>query len=267
MVKIAGSDFVEPKEPKNQANVLIIGAAGNGKSTFGLRYAPEPVAFISLDRRADYAAYEARKSGRDIAFVRIPYPSNIGKADIEASKLKGQAVLDKIFRNFDAAVEASLKGNVRTIVLDTMTEFAEITALAVRGKLGKVKGDFGQSKDVINRHHWRLFNTAREGSANFIALGREKDEWVDNEPTGRFLPRTNDVALDAVDWAGRIHANQKRSKTAKKNVEFTIEVIKAGIDISALGQRYTEEDWSDFGGPFVYTCMMNYPGTSPEDWE
>lgn len=265
-MKIApGSDFKEPPKPKQQANTLVFGDAGNGKTTFALLYAPGPNAFLSFDRRGDYAAYKAKQAGRDVLFSRIDYPANPMKLSDEAAKTKGQAAVDRAMKNIEWAVEQSIKGNIRTITLDTGTELGEIINMAIRGRVDRIKGDYGKSKDLINRQWWRIFNTCREGNANLIVLARAKPVWENNEPTGRYEPRGPEVMNDAVDWAAQIRFKRKYAKTAKTNGQFELEITKAGIDISALGQKYTEEDWADFG-PFVYACMMNYPDTEPDDW-
>lgn len=268
-ITLAGSDFIEPDEPRLQSNALIFGDSGVGKTTFGLMAAPEPVAILSLDRRGDHAAIRARNEGRTVYFSRIDYPGNIAKLSADEAMKKGREVLQKFFKNFDIAVRESQKGNVRTVLIDTITEFGEICAIAERGTLGKAKGDYGKSKDLINRHHWRIFNTAREGEAHVIALARAKAVWEDNEPTGRFTYRCVDVVNDAVDWAANLRFKRKFSKQAKTNGVMELEITKGGINREEVGKVYTEEDWEGFGGPFVYACMMQYveAGTTPEDWQ
>lgn len=261
----AGSDFTLPPRPKRQANILLYGDGGVGKTTFALRYAPDPVAFLSFDRRGDNAAWEAHSSGRKVLFTRIDYPANITKLDhVQAQKI-GQAGVDKVIRNVEWAVRESQKGNVGSITLDTGTEFNEIITLAIRGRLDKVKGDFGASKDLINRQWWRLLNLAREGDAHFIVLARAAAIWENNEPTGKFKYRGPDVMNDGVDWSGHLRFSKKVPKRDEIKTH-EIEVTKAGLFLPTLGQVIKTEDWEDLGGPFVYGCWINFPDSEPQDW-
>lgn len=260
---LQGSDFTVLEGIKSQANVLIFGDAGNGKTTFALRYAPAPVAFINFDNRGKHAVLNAQEDGRDIAYLHVGYPANYLRMDSEEVKKVGQKAVRKVVDNFEWAVRQSEKGNIRTICLDTATEYDEILKLALSGRIDKEKGDFGKRKDLINREFWRLCNLAREGNAHFIMLSRAKPIWENNEPTGRFTFRCPEVANDAVDWTGHIRLRKGRKGVTKK--EFEMEVTKAGINIEELGEVYREEDW-DEEGPFVHACMLQY-GTGPEEWQ
>lgn len=261
---LGDSDFEVIKAPKLQANILLFADAGCGKSTFATQYAPDPVAMINYDRRADHAVVKSTNSGRKVYMCRVDFPANITKlADDQARKI-GQTALDKTVKNFEWAVRESQKGNVRSICLDTATELSEIMKLAITGRIDRTKGDYGRSKDLINREWWRLFNMAREGEAHLVVLSRAKAIWVNNEPTGRFTYRAPEVVNDAVDWAAQIRLKKQVGKKPKK--EFEMEVTKAGINIAELGEVYSKEEWEDLGGPFVYGCLLQYEGSSPEDW-
>lgn len=260
---IAGSDFHSISLPERRTVALIFGDAGTGKSTFVTDYCPDPIAFINFDKRAQYAVHKAHTAGRKILFTECDVPANVTKLPDEQAKKYGQAALDKVIKNFEIAVRESQKGNIRTICLDTGTEYSEILSLAIRGRVDRTKGDYGKSKDLINREWWRIFNLAREGNAHLIILARAKAIWVNNEPTGNFSPRGPEVMMDAVDWAGQIRLKQRKGKLKK---EFELEITKAGVNIEELGSVYTASDWEDFGGPFVYACWQQYEGSEPEDW-
>lgn len=261
---LPGSDFIQLGEVKPQANVLIYGHGGSGKSTMGL-FAPSPVAFINFDKRARHAVKNAERAGRKVHYMEVDFPANVTRLGVEEAKKIGQAAVNKVIKNFAIAVEMSLKGDVRTIVLDTGTEYGEILKIAITGRADRVK-DYGQSKDLINREFWRLCNMARESEANFIMLSRAKEIWENSEPTGKFTWRGPDVMNDAVDWSAHIRLKKGRVK-GKVKKEFEIEITKAGVNIDELGEVYSSEDWEPVGGPFVHACMMQYPGTGPEDWE
>lgn len=176
------------------------------------------------------------------------------------------AALDTVRRNLSIAIAESLRGNCRSICLDTASEFAEIVAIAIRGRADMVKGDYGKSKGMINGELWDMLNEARGGNAHFIMLARAKAIWEGNEPTGKFTYRGPEVLNDGVDWAGHIRLKKGIGGRLKK--EFQMEITKAGTNIAELGAVYKQEEWEQEGmfGPFAFACMMNYPGTLPEDW-
>lgn len=263
--EIPGSDFIILGQPKKQCCCLVFGDGGTGKTTIGTRFAPDPVAFINFDGRAEYAVTRDAVPGRKILYTRIKMPEQILKLSDEEGKKAGQRILDTTMRNFEAAVRAAEKGDVRTIVIDTATELGDAIKLATTGRIDRVKGDFGKSKHLQDRVWWSLFEMARGGPANLIMLSRAKSIWVSNEPTGEFTYRCPDVVHDAVDWAAQIRLKKVKKGVRKK--EFEMVMKKCGVNIGELGEVYTEEDWGDLGGPFVYACLMQYEGTSEEDWK
>lgn len=266
---LADSDFeLEPMlEPKRQSNTLVFGDGGTGKTTFATKFAPGPVAFFDLDRRSNNARFRAQQEGRRVVTCKIDFPANITKVDDVTARKIGQAAIDKLVRNMEIAVAESLKGNIRTICIDTATEYAEILSVAITGRIDRTKGDYGKSKNLINRELWKLFNLAREGNAHLIMLARAKAVWENNEPTGEFTYRGPEVLFDAVDWAAQIRIKKLRSVgPGTPTKRFELKMAKCGVNIEELGNVYTEEEWEELGGPFVLANLLQYPGTAPEDW-
>lgn len=260
---LAGTDFLIPSSPKRQACVLIFGDAGAGKTSFAVRYAPDPVAIINFDRRATIAIDEARKLGKVVYELSIDLPP-AKKMSPSETKLAAREIIEKVVKNFIAACDLSKEGKVRSILLDTATEYSEIVKLAFDGVQEQTKeGAYGKDKDYVNRQWWRLFNIARSSSAHLIVTSRAKEVWIENVPTGRFSPRCPGVILDGVDWAGNIR--WARNRIGRLKGEQELEITKA-VTISELGEIYTMKDWEVYGGPFVYGCVKQYGGSLPEDW-
>lgn len=260
-----GSDFTILGEPKLQANVLVYGKPGTGKTSLATRFAPHPIAFINFDKRAALAVKRAMDDGRHIYFLGVDIPANVTKLGDEQARKLGQEAVNKVIRNFEWAVEQSRKGNVRTICIDTGTEYSELVNLAVTGKTVGVKGDYGKSKDLLNREWWRLFNLAREGSAHFIVLARTKEQWEANEPTGNYTYRGPSVMDEGADWSA--HIRLRRGMKGKQRKEIELEITKAGNNLDEMGNVYREEDWGDHG-PFVFACWSQLPDEStPKDWK
>lgn len=260
-----GSDFAILGTPKLQANVLVFGRPSTGKTTIATRFAPDPVAFINFDKRAGVAVKRAMDSGRRIYFLGVDIPANVTKLGDEQARKLGQEAVNKVIRNFEWAVEQSRKGNVRTICIDTGTEYSELVNLAITGKTVGVKGDYGKSKDLLNREWWRLYNLAREGNAHLVVLARTKELWENNEPTGNYTYRGPSVMDEGADWSA--HIRLRRGMKGKQRKEIELEITKAGNNLDEMGNVYREEDWGA-NGPFVWSCWMQLPDEStPKDWK
>lgn len=287
--KIAGppgsleaSDFVfERVKPKNQANVLIFGGEGQGKTTFATEFAPEPVAIINFDHRSGRAVDRAREHGRKIGLLEVEFSANVSRMETTEAQKLAQRVVNQVLKNFETAVAESRKGNVRSICIDTGSEYTEILNVAITGSQVGVKGDYGKSRELMNREWARMFGLAREGNAHLIVISRQKDVWENNAPTGETTYRGPAAMSELADWAGQIRV-KKNTRAAggiggsvggpvAANVqgakEFELRITKAGNNIAELGAVYSQNDWEALGGPFVYACYMQYPGSSPEDWQ
>lgn len=267
--RLEDSDFVTITKPTRQANILIYGDDGTGKTSFCVRYAPDPIMVLNFDGRADDVVYEAIQEGREVKMARIALSHK--NLPPEKMKIEAERAVEKTIRNFEIAIEESRRGNVRTILLDTATEYSEILKLAFDGTLRQTKeGSYGKDKDFVNRQWWRLFDLARETkSAHVIVTARAKEIWRKTEDgrqesTGRFTYRCSPAVHAAVDWAAQI-----RFKTVFgiPKPEFEIEITKAGTNREELFEVYDEKLWDKLGGPFIYACVMNYKESTPDDWK
>jgi hypothetical protein len=264
---LSGLDFTLPPAPKDQAIMLGFGVAGHGKTTFGLLHAPGPVAFFDIDRRGLHAAKKATNAGKEIHYLAVDFPKGLNKLTPQQVIQITTKSTDNVRRNFDGALERSLKGDIRTIVFDTMTEYAEILNMKFTGHNNRNKSDYGKSAGLVKAELSQMIKSTRESNANLIMLARAKEVWEGGEPSGKYTYRGPDTMEFDADWAAHIRIQKRRSiKDRGKEPKFEMEVTKAGIDIEALGNVYTEDDWGELG-PFVWGCMENYPGTDPETWE
>lgn len=268
------SDFTILTTRKRQAIMLIYGDSKTGKTTFCTRYMPDPTAIINLDRRAEAAVLKAQEEyDKHIHFLKCGMPPSILRRSPNEIQLAALDLSDKIIRNFEWAAEQSLKGNIRSIFIDTATELTDIWKLCYDGTLAQTKeGSYGRDKDYVNRQWRNLFEIARDSNAHFIITARASEIWVSvvksgkkvQEATGNFKPKCPSTVLDGVDWAGNIRL--KKGAKGRLRKEFELEITSAGENIEELGKVYTAEDWEDLGGPFVFSCLMQYPGSVPQDW-
>lgn len=267
---VGENDFIKLQQPKKQANILVYGDTKTWKTSFCTRYAPDPAALINFDNRADHAVYDALQDGREIHFLKIdPLVVHI-KEDPQEVKAKALALVEKVEYNFEYAVEESKKGNIRTICMDTGTEYSEICRLSFDGFLTQTKeGAFGKDKDYVNGRWWKLFRLARSGQAHFIITARSKEIWIKNEKgqqeaTGRHIYRCPPVVAEGVDFTCQVRL--KSGPTGRPRPEFELEIIN-GVNPKELCKVYDEKDWQDYGGPFSFCCWKQFEKTSGiEDW-
>jgi hypothetical protein len=268
--RLIGGDFIVPPSPKEQAIALVFGQPGHGKTTLGLMYAPDPVAFFDIDRRGLHAAKRAMRKGKIINYLPITMPKKILRmTDLDLKKMAENEV-SRIRRNYELALQQSLKGNIRTVVFDTMTEFASLINMSVTGRADRKKDDYGRSTDIVKTALADFIKMSRDSNANLIMLARAKPIWEGGEPTGEHSYRGPDTLEFDADWSGHLRLKKiksiKKQRDKDKGTQHELLITKAGITLSTLGDIYTEEEWED-DGPFVYACCQQYPGSKPEDWK
>ncbi len=271
MGSLADSDFRDTNPPRKWQSIsLLFGDTGCAKTSFAVYHMPSPVALINFDGRHMPAVERAREAGRRVLETHISLPASVLRTgEAETQRICGAAV-GRARRNLEIAVRESQRGNIRSICLDTGTELAEILYLSVRG----AKRDYGASDGFVNAEIRRCFDLAREGNAHFIMLTRSKSIWEGDEPTGRFTFRGPDPLAQGADWAaqirwhgvrGKLSSTKQTAATRNKSRAFEIEITKSVIP-SEAGEVYTESLWEDLGGPFSYINLLQYPGSSVEDW-
>lgn len=261
------SDFVYLENPPRQANIAIYGEDGTGKTDFCVMRAPTPIVVLNFDGRADDIVREARvEYGRDVRMGRFMVTHK--NLDEAAMQVEAEKVRERIFRNFEIAIDEAVRGRVRTILFDTATELDDIFKLSLDGTLKMTKlSSHGKGQDFANRHWWRIFNLAREAkAAHVIVTARMGEIWVDDKPTGKFKPKCSKAVNAAVDWSAQIRL---KSKFGQAKPTRELYVTKAGTNGDELFETYTEDQWSKppFESPFVYGCVMNYKDSVPEDWK
>ncbi len=284
-----GTDFIVKIEGRRTTVCLLYGETGLGKTTFLTRYCPAPVALINFDGRARTALEEAERLGRRVIPAYVPMPRGIRRMGTDQAKKAAQAWIDRVLTNYDRALDKASSGEVRTIGIDTGTEFDSMLQVSHRGNATGAFKDHGMMKSLIQRQWGSMVADARAAGVHLVVLSRSQPIWIDNESTGDFKPRIEDTVREAVDWAGHIRLRRSRPvvgvpvageggslglglAAAVQKVgrigeirELEIQVTKAGNNLALLGEVYTGDEWAD-DGPFVHLCAQLTPGSVPDDW-
>lgn len=258
-------DCVFLESARQQSIGMLYGGPGSGKSDFGLRYMPAPLMLINLDGRAREVVPKLIKETRkEIHFKEIPYNTkHLSRMSREEAQAIGQQALSAVTYNYDAGLEAALKGRLRSIIFDTGTELGDLIALAIRGRLGIKESDYGASKNLIALQWWSIFQSARETPVNLLILSRQTSVWRDNQPVqDSYEPKIIDTAEDGVDWIAGL-----KMKTRGKKISSVINMYNAKINPAERYQIYTTEEWGENGNPYAYMNAQLYNNSSLEDWK
>lgn len=252
------------EEPRQQSIGLLYGGPGSGKSHLAMMYMPEPIMEINLDGRArDVACKITQEYKRKIHYVEVPYNvKHLSRLSKEEAQKIGQEAMSFAAYNYDAGLEAALKGNLRSIIWDTGTELGDLISLAIRGRVGAKESDYGNSKNQIALQWWSIFQSARETPVNLLILSRQTSVWRDNQMVqDSYQPKIIDTAEDAVDWIAGL-----RMKTRGKKITSVLNMFNAKINPAERYQIYTPEEWGEDGNPYSYLNARIYR-TDEEVWK
>lgn len=251
---VSGSDFGLPPEPKKSAIISIAGREKEGKTSAALN-SPGPIAYFDIDRRGLHAVRRAIDAGKKVEYLQLPIPKKSGTKDTKIVMSDYQKVWDLFRKNYEAALAASEKGDIRTIIIDTSSDLWEIKMLAAFGRTDKI---MPRDRGIPNMEFREMIRMARDFPVHVIHVEKAKEEWAGNEPTGNIVRKGHPELGYDVDVTTLMRINKKK--------KFELEVIRAGINAQINGNKYTEDDWMDYG-PFVWLCTELYEGTSPDEWE
>lgn len=257
-LSLADSDFVAPPDPKRIFLLEINGREKSGKTTMALN-SPGPIAYFDIDRRGLYAVSRARTAGKEILYVDLPLPRNLHGKDAPDVMKEHAAIWEKFIHNYQIALDASMTGEIRTIVIDTATDLWEIKVLSHFGRTDKV---MPRDRGIPNSDFREMVRRARNYHANVIFIEKAKEKWENNEPSGKFERKGQpDLGFD-VDCTTQTKIVTQKGKQQK----YALEVQLNGINGNLNGVTMTEEDWDSFG-PFVWLASQTFEDSAPDDWE
>jgi hypothetical protein len=291
----AGSDFVVLTAPARTTVGMVFAKDGDGKTFFCVNYCPQPVVVIGLDGRGEPPILNAIRSGRKVFYLDASTPFNVMEMEHEQAQAAAQESLHLITRNYEWAVEKSIKEwGKGTLVIDTTSEFRDIARTAVRGRVDRPnprtgeRGDFGKSDALINRTMKYVMDRARQSNLNLILLARSKPVYEGREDTGRITFDTDKVFTQGVDWiveyrkvvgmgmlgglsgpmVGGGLVGNVGGPVAPSTISYEIAVTSPKLVHAETGAVYRQTEWEAAGvGPFAYLCEKVVPGSTVEDWK
>lgn len=159
------SMFIQTEDDKDPPITLLIqGGPKVGKTHFAPASAPEPVFVLDTEDNAKVVVRKLQREGRDV-----------------------RRVVCHTFADVKAAVAEAVKQKAGTIVFDSASDLQGLSEAAYLAKSG-LKKVF----PLVNFKHVfgpldELLAKIRRAGMHCVLTCREKDEWVDDEKTGRMV--------------------------------------------------------------------------------
>lgn len=259
-------DFVNAPTPQRNALCIVFGPTGQGKTTWAASsiWPGRKGAVIDTERRALWVIQKREQEiGESILYHPLKLLRKAGDKTDQQVMAEARTVCDSFMKNYEAALESSLRPDgIRTIIIDTASEYYK-SALFFK--------IFGRTDKIIQRDHGvpraefrAMTRMAREYPVNLILLCHEKEEYLNNQATGVMTWAGFEEMGADVDFAVRVTIDRpKRPKEGEPTILYKSEFTKFLEAESVVS--YTQEDYDPFG-PFVYACMQQFVGTTPEDW-
>ena len=243
----------KPKKPR-----LVVAAAAqekDGKTEFGLS-GPAPLALINMDEGLEGVIEKFLEAGKEL------YVSDFRRYADATSQKEWERIWEDTKK---AYINALASPDIRTVMVDTETEWWELCRLARFGKIDRV---MPHHYGPVNAEYRELMRKVYDTDKNLILLRKLKDEYIDEKRTG------NKEMAGFKDIPYMVQANvylwrqQKTGKTANLRVigkgsgSFMMTVVDSRQNPAIAGDEIEEPMVS-----FPYLASMVFPQTDLGDWE
>jgi len=155
------------------------------------------------------------------------------------------------WEKFKTDYRGMFETDARTIVMDTATEAWELLRMARFGKLTEV---MPQHYGPVNAEYRELLRLAYNSDKNLVLIHKLKDEYVNNQRTGKFKR----AGFGDTGYMSQVNCRMERDE----DLEFTLEVEDCRQNALVAGEVME--------GPmcaFPWLASMVFTGTGPDDWE
>jgi hypothetical protein len=152
----------------------------SGKTHFGLT-APGPIACVQTDEGLE-GVIQKFQTEKEIyvADAKFDIQDLRRKLSLDEDAARARSVWDYIKQHYFIGLE---QPEIRSVLVDTGTEWWEICRLAAFGKLDQVKS---HHYGPVNREWRTLIRAAFEHDKHVIFLHKMREIWVNEKSTGKF---------------------------------------------------------------------------------
>lgn len=260
MQTLGGSFQIANQAPKRRLVVAVDGLDKGGKTNF-LLTAPGPIAYQNFDD-GEEGVIEKFQTQKTI--WRADYPIIVKKDQDPAAIMKAvEPIYDRFVTDYQLGLNAIQQGALRTIGVDTASEWWEVLRLARFGKLTQV---MPHHYTALNTEYRNLIRGIYQTSGNLVLLHKLKAEWKDNPATGKgsktggyeragFSDTGFLVQVNVLAWRDQV-ADEK----GKRHFHITVQNCRQNPNIAGL-------DLVDEMATFPWLGVHVFPDSSLEDWQ
>jgi len=244
---------------------LIAGKAKTGKSHLGFD-APGPLGYINIDAGEEgtvekFIEGDGKSAGKDIwSFdVRVTREM-IGNTNADLVKVKCEPLLVNALKVYDEMLLGDAGKGLRSIVVDTWTEFFQLGCFA---RIGKDKQIMPTERTKVNGIYSSMIHDALYGRKNVILLAKTSEFDGVTKITGY---NQSEGLVQTVIWTDKVMRRIKNEETGKLEqrsvITYTITDCRQNRDIE--GESFDSVELGEH--PFAQLASMIVPGTKVRDW-
>lgn len=254
-------------------NRLVIVASApqkSGKTHFGLtapakkRGKRSGLGFFAIDQ-GDEGVIQKFQKEKEIyrCDMRVEIPRAGAKGYTQEQREKTADSANRLWEKFLERYEYALE-HFRSIVIDTDTELWEIHRLARFGKLEQVMPHL---YGIPNSEHRELFRMAYDTDVNLVILQKMKDEYVNDQYTGRLKA----AGFKDAPYQAQVNVSLGRIRDDGGNVLFSATIDASTPETPWGGCRLNPDvEGMVLSQPdcdFKTLAMLVLPDSDEKDWE
>lgn len=238
---------------------LVAGKAKTGKSHLAFD-APGPLGYINIDAGEEgtvekFVEGDEKSAPKDIwSFdVRITRDM-ISQTNTELVKAKCEPLLAKSLKVYDEMLLGDAGNGLRSIIVDTWTEFFQLGCFA---RIGKDKQIIPVERTKVNGIYSSMIHDALYGQKNVILLAKTSEFDGVTKIAGY---NQSEGLVQTVIWTDKKLV--RRGKEQHTVYTYTITDCRQNKDLE--GEVFTSDDLGEH--PFAQLAAMIVPGTKARDW-
>lgn len=246
------------ESPSRRVVWLVAGEAKTGKTHLALD-APGPLGYLNIDMGEEGTIEKFLAAGKDVWGVDIRVTRQMtSDPNAEVVKAKCEPELMRSLRAFDEMVLGDAGRGLRSVIVDTWTEFFQLGCLA---RIGKDKQIIPVERTKVNGIYSSLIHSSLYGDKNVILLGKTKTYDGETSVVGY---NQSEGLVQTVIMTGRKKKLEKvDGKMQQKEVfTYTIQHCRQNKDLN--GETFDSDELGEH--PFAQLAAMIVPNTKPRDW-
>lgn len=246
---------------------LVAGPAKTGKSHL-LFSMPGPLAYFNIDRGEEGTVEKFLEPDADSAIE----PREVWNFDVNITrdmlsdpntdlvKSKCEPVFIKALKAFDRVLLGDEGANIRSIGVDTWTEFFQLGCFA---RIGKDKQIIPVERTKVNGIFSAIIHSAFYRDKNVMLLAKTKEFDGVTSVVGY---NQSEGLVQTVIMTGKTTKMVRPAEGGKpkKQTVFTYTITDCRQNRDIMGEQFTSDELGD--EPFATLAAMIVPGTRKKDW-